>query len=297
MRLLRTALIGSLGFFLFAECQAQMPVAPAKGSPGQPDVVGQTNQAISRKELDRLANEARQLRAQNKIPEAQAGMLDLATKLRLLGYEQDGANILRDMSLDENAEYAKAGKRALAERFYRAYLNSAPRNAKLLVEALGWAHYAGADDLLANKFLARVPNKEHENMDARGEQRGKELAADDQLFFAFEEIRQGHIGAAQMRLNDKWAYPIDQLHSVQGAGLLHMAVWYQQVEAVKMLVEQYKANINFADKQNDTPLDYANHVKNQEIIQYLKSKHARANKPVVAAQPAAVAKPAAVVKP
>jgi hypothetical protein len=282
MRLLSHRLICAASFFLFFECHAQAtntsaPTAPEAAPLAQPAINPAPVARVTRQEIDSIINAARDQYAQGHIAEAQAKMLDAANKLQATGYDQDQANVLRDMTLDSNADYAKAGKRGLAEYFYRKYLATSPRDAKWLVEALGWAHYAAADDLLKNKFTARAPDKSHENMDARGTQRGKELQADDQLFLTFEEIRQGNNEAVKSRLLN-WSYPMDLLHSVQGTSLLHMAVWYQKMDVVKLLVEQYKANINTADKENDTPLDYAYHQKSTEIIKYLTSRKAKANK-------------------
>lgn len=302
MRLLFPRLICAASFFLFVECHAQaiatapagITVMPTSPTAGLPPAIP-TKPALSQQEIDKLISDAHTLYAQGHIPEALAKMQEAAGELQRTGNEEDLASILRDMSLDPNPEYAKVGKRGLAEYFYRKYLASKPRDARWLLEALGWAHYANADDLLKSKFVARVPNKEHENIDARGEQRGKELQADDQLFLAFEDIRQGNSNGLQTRLKN-WSYPIDLLHSAQGTSLLHMAVWYQKIDVVKQLVEQYKANINVADKENDSPLDYAYHQKNTEIIKYLTARKARANKnyqqQMFSAPPAPAVKPA-----
>ncbi|HQQ63568.1 MAG TPA: ankyrin repeat domain-containing protein [Pseudomonadales bacterium] len=288
MRLLPPRLICAASLLLFIDCHAQAitttpPAAPAAvtATPAPPataaPVIAKPKPRLSRQEIDRLISDAHTLYAQGHFPEALAKMQDATTTLQETGYDEDQAAILRDMTLDPNPDYARTGKRGLAEHFYRKYLNSSPRDAKWLLEALGWAHYAGADDLLKNRFTSRLPDKSHENIDARGEQRGKELQADDQLFLVFEDIRQGNHDSLQARLKN-WPYPIDLLHSAQGTSLLHMAVWYQKIDVVKQLVEQYKANINTTDKENDTPLDYAYHQKNTDIIKYLTARKAKANK-------------------
>jgi ankyrin repeat protein len=61
-----------------------------------------------------------------------------------------------------------------------------------------------------------------------------------------------------------------------------------------MLVEEYHANVNVADKQNDTPLDYAEYQKAADLVEYLKSKGAKANKQY--GKPPAVVKPAAATQ-
>ncbi len=228
-------------------------------------------------EISKLIDDAHKAQEENRWQDAQKNMLDAAQRLAKLGMERDQVSALREMTLENNAGYANAGARAMAEYYYKKYLHNKPRDAQWLLEALAWAHYASANDLLKDRFTARRPDKEHENIDERGKQRGEELKADDKLYLASELIRTGQQEALQNTLKE-WPYPIDRIHSLQGTSLLHSAVWHKKLDAVRLLVEQHKADINVVDKENDTPLDYANHLRAMDIVKYLKSKGAKANK-------------------
>jgi ankyrin repeat protein len=131
------------------------------------------------------------------------------------------------------------------------------------------------------------------DIDQRAKQRGEELKADDQLFLASEMIRQNQVDELKKILKN-WTYPIDRIHSLDGTSLLHVAVWNKKTGIARMLVEEYHANVNVADKQNDTPLDYAEYQKAADLVEYLKSKGAKANKQY--GKPPAVVKPAAATQ-
>ena len=122
----------------------------------------------------------------------------------------------------EAQQYVQAGQRAMAEYYYKRYLETKPRDAQWLLEALAWGNAAG-DETLLKRFAARVPDKAHENIDERGRLRGIELKVDDALYLAFERIRLDKGDAVGSLQN--WPYPIDQKHSLLGTSLLHMAVW------------------------------------------------------------------------
>ncbi len=211
-------------------------------------------------------------------------MLDAAIQFKQIGFEHDQITVLRDMTLEPTvgkpesvAAYVRAGQQAMAEFYYTKYLNTKPRAAQWLLEALAWANYAD-DEALLTRFAARVPNKEHENIDERGRQRGKELKSDDALFLAFEEIRLNNVETVKATLA-AWPYSIDMKHSLLGTSLLHTAVWYNKPDTVKLLIEQFKANVNVEDndKGKDTPLDYAYHQQFNELVTYLKSKGGKTN--------------------
>jgi hypothetical protein len=263
-----------------------VPAAPS-GVPSvaKPDGVNR------RFDIDRRIKKLQQEKAANNWAVAQAGMLEAASDLGKLGYPADQLATLREMTLetvddkpDGAQAYVLAARSALAEHYYREYLGSKPRDAKWLLEALGWANYAQNTELL-KRFTARAPDKAHENIDKRGVQRGAELAIDDALFLTFEEMRKNKPGVFTASLQE-WPYPINIRHTQVGASLLHMAVWYNKPEIVKLLVEKKKAEVNVVDYENDTPLDYAQHKKLDAIASYLKSKGATANnKP--ASKPAA----------
>jgi hypothetical protein len=232
--------------------------------------------AQTRVEIDRMLRDARQLKAAGKVTEAQELMLDAALKLRQRGFERDQVTVLREMTLDSDPAFARAGSVGMAEYYYQKYLTSKPRDAEWLLEALAWAHYSGESSLL-ERFTARKPDKAHENIDARGKQRGEELKADDQQYLVAEMIRLNQVEPLRKTLKS-WPYPINRIHTVDGTSLLHTAAWHQKTGIARMLVEEYKADVNVVDKQNDTPLDYAIYQESRDLIDYLKSKGGRANK-------------------
>lgn len=255
---------------------ALAPLTPTSGQIGQPSLGSSNNKATSRLEIDRLLRDARQQRAQGNILQAQTMMLEAAQKLRQGGYARDQVSIFREMTLDPDSGTAKAGSQAMADYYYRLYLDSNPRDAQWLLEALAWANYSG-DDALSKRFSARRPDKAHENIDERGKQRGEELKADDQIYLASEMIRLNQVDALKKQLQH-WPYSIDRLHSLEGTSLLHRAVWYKKTGIARMLVEEYGANVNVVDKQNDTPLDYAEYQQADDLIAYLNSKGGRSSK-------------------
>jgi hypothetical protein len=235
----------------------------------------------ARFEMDKQLNLARDAKAKGDWGNAQAAMLDAAQKLRKMGYEHDQVSVLREMTLEPTVgqapqaqQYVQAGQQAMAEYYYKRYLETKPRDAQWLLEALAWGNVAG-DEKLLKRFTARVPDKAHENIDERGRLRGIELKADDALYLAFERIRldKGEVVSSLQN----WAYPIDQKHSLLGTSLLHMAVWYNKPDVVKALVEQHKATVNIEDKEKDTPLDYAYHQQLNDLVAYLKSKSGKTN--------------------
>ena len=208
----------------------------------------------ARFEMDKQLTLARDAKTKGDWGNAQAAMLEAAQNLRRMGFEQDQVSVLRDMTLEptvgqapEAQQYVQAGQRAMAEYYYKRYLDTKPRDAQWLLEALAWGNAAG-DEVLLKRFAARVPDKEHENIDERGRLRGIELKVDDALYLAFERIRLDK-GEAVSSLQN-WPYPIDQQHSLLGTSLLHMAVWYNKPDVVKALVEQHKATVNIEDKED-----------------------------------------------
>lgn len=236
----------------------------------------------ARFKIDSLLQQARMAKDQGDWGNAQAGMLDAAQQLQKMGYERDQVSVLREMTLEPVAgkseqagNYVLAGQRAMADYYYSKYLKSKPRDAQWLLEALAWANVA-ADEALLKRFTARVPDKAHENIDERSRQRALGLKNDDALYLAFEDIRMGKTDTVLATLKT-WPYPIDQKHSLLGTSLLHIAAWYNKPDVVKALVEQHKANVNVADNEKDTPLDYAYHLKLDELAAYLLSKGGKPN--------------------
>jgi hypothetical protein len=233
--------------------------------------------AAARVEVDALLRQARIHRDNREWEQGKVLMLEAANRLKQIGFEQDQVSILREMTMESDAGYVEAGSRAMADYYFRRYLASRPRDAQWLLEALAWANYAGADDLVKKYSPSARPDKEHSNIIERGRVRGEELKADDQLYMASELIRL----SKNNELTDKlanWPYSINRIHSLQGASLLHMAVWYKKTDIATMLVEKYNADVNVTDNEKDTPLDYAYHQKVDELVKFLKSKGAKANK-------------------
>lgn len=265
---------------------AAIPSAPAPAAiPAQSTAATPKGGTITRNEIDRLLRDARQLHTQGETAKAQAMMLEAAQRLQQTGYERDKVSILREMTLDSDPAFVSAGSKAMAEHYYQKYLTTKPRDAQWLLEALAWGHYAG-DETLLKRFSARVPDKSHENIDERGKQRGLDLKADDRLYLASEMIRLNQIEELKKQLKD-WPYPIDRIHSIEGTSLLHNAVWHKKTGIARMLVEEYKANVNVVDKENDTPLDYAHYKQATDLVQYLTSKGGKANKDYSKTAPAA----------
>lgn len=255
---------------------ALAPLTPTAGQISQPSLPTNTNKAASRLEIDRLLRDARQQREQGNTVQAQTMMLEAAQKLRQSGYARDQVSIFREMTLDSDPGTVKAGSQAMADYYYRSYLDSIPRDAQWLLEALAWAHYSG-DDALIKRFSARRPDKAHENIDERGKQRGEELRADDKIYLASEMIRLNQVDALKKQLQH-WPYSIDRLHSLEGTSLLHRAAWYKKTGIARMLVEEYGANVNVVDLQSDTPLDYAEYQQADDLVSYFNSKGGRSSK-------------------
>lgn len=232
--------------------------------------------AAARVDVDRLLTRARAARVQNDWPASQELMLQAATALQKIGYDTDQVKVLREMTLEPNNAYAAAGARALAEFYHKRYLKQRPRKADWLLEAIAWAHYARADDLVSRYVATARPDTAHAGIAERGKQRGDELRADDQLYLAGEDIRLNRQTELEARLKD-WPWDINRLHSLQGTSLLHVAVWYRKADTVKLLVEKYQANVNVVDRENDTPLDYAYHQREDGIATYLKGRGGKPN--------------------
>lgn len=155
----------------------------------------QRKRIMLRFDMDKQLTLARNAKTKGDWGNAQAAMLEAAQNLRRMGFEQDQVSVLRDMTLEptvgqapEAQQYVQAGQRAMAEYYYKRYLDTKPRDAQWLLEALAWGNAAG-DEVLLKRFAARVPDKEHENIDERGRLRGIELKVDDALYLAFERIR------------------------------------------------------------------------------------------------------------
>lgn len=287
-----------------AEASAQaidkqsLPKAPPAAIAAQPapvavDSAGKEGRMRARFAIDRQLKQAHAAKERGDWTTAQTSMLDAARQLKLMGLENDQVKTLREMTLEptegkpeQAQQYVRAGQQALADFYYRRYLDIKPRDAQWLLEALGWANYA-ADDQLLKRFSARVPDKAHENIDERGKQRGLELKTDDALYQEFYLIRTGKPEQVTASLKT-WPYPINTRHSQMGTSLLHIAVWHNKPDIVKALVEQYKADVNLGDNDKDTALDYANHLKLESLATYLKSKGGKSNSSKKNAQPAAV---------
>jgi len=67
---------------------------------------------------------------------------------------------------------------------------------------------------------------------------------------------------------------INAQRSNDGVSMLHLAIWYGNVNITKQLVEK-GADINLSDHEGDKPLGYAIHKKNMDLIAYLSSKGAK----------------------
>lgn len=250
--------------------------SPPAAIAATPSTANSEQVTVTRNAVDRLLRDARQQKKAGNTDQAISMMLDASQQLRRIGYERDQVSVLREMTLEQDPAISRAGSQAMANYYYAKYLDTKPRDAQWLLEALAWAHYSG-DESLLQRFTARKPDKAHENIDARGKKRGLELKMDDQLYLASEMIRLNRTDELNKTL-ENWPYPIDQAHTLQGTTLLHNAVWYKKTGIARMLVEQYKANVNVTDLENDTPLDYAEYLQANDLINYLKSKGAKSNK-------------------
>lgn len=303
----------SLAMPVFAVAPPAPPASLAAPDPGKTAQTGPASADTSvraRFDIDKIIQRAHEAKKQGRWSAAQQDMLSAAQQLKAKGFPNDQVKLLRDMTLEpvagrppEALQYVNAGRSELAKVYYQRYLQTKPRDAQWLLEALAWAAFAN-DAALAQSFPARVPDKAHENIEQRAQDRARELEQDDALTAVFDALRdRKNTGLAESL--KKWPYPVDYHHSQEGVTLLHMAVWFNRADVARVLVENFHANVNVEDKEKDTPLDYAMHQGNNDMVTYLKSKGGKANHqykpaaktPVVNAPPPDIAQPKTRVKP
>lgn len=308
----------SLAMPVFAVTPSAAPASLAAPDPGKTVQTGPVSADTSvraRFDIDKIIQRAHEAKKQGNWSAAQQDMLSAAQQLKAKGFPNDQVKLLRDMTLEpvagrppEALQYVNAGRSELAKVYYQRYLQTKPRDAQWLLEALAWAAFAN-DAALVKSFPARVPDKAHENIEQRAQDRARELEQDDALTAVFDALRdRKNTGLAESL--KKWPYPVDYHHSQEGVTLLHMAVWFNRADVVRVLVEDLHANVNVEDKEKDTPLDYAMHQGHNDMVAYLKSKGGKANHqykpaakpsavktPVVNAPPPAIAKPKDTVRP
>jgi len=87
-----------------------------------------------------------------------------------------------------------------------------------------------------------------------------------------------HLKNGRWQLSSKYVekgiLPINTKKESDGTTLLHMAIWYNNFDAVKEFIEKHNADINIKDKAGDGPLKYAKHKKLTHIANYLRKKGA-----------------------
>lgn len=97
---------------------------------------------------------------------------------------------------------------------------------------------------------------------------------DRTLQSSYSHIKNGRWELVKMYIDGGTVSVNDKL-SGDGSTMLHMAIWFGENEVVKEMIETYGANINAIDKEGDTPLGYAKHKNNSEIVKYLEKQGAR----------------------
>lgn len=70
------------------------------------------------------------------------------------------------------------------------------------------------------------------------------------------------------------AIDINSQRALDGASMLHLSVWFGDLAVTKVLIDK-GADINLKDKEGDTPLAYAIHIKDIDLITYLSAKGAK----------------------
>lgn len=233
--------------------------------------------SINRKMVDQQLQAAQTLRTEGNLPLAVQTTVSVINQLAEHGYEQDSLRLMREMTLDAEPAFSRAGSELLAKYYYqKKYLVLTPADPEWLLEARAWAVYSG-NQQLTDSFKPRADDEAHRQAIAKATARGEELKADDRLFLAFEMIRANRRTELR-KLLQSWPYSIDRAHSQDGTSLLHKAVWYKKTDIARMLVDEFKADINVVDQENDTPLDYAQYQQAKEIVDFLASRDAKANK-------------------
>ncbi len=95
---------------------------------------------------------------------------------------------------------------------------------------------------------------------------------DDHLNRYENALKRGMNDLAQFYIDDS-SISINAQRSVDGVSMLHLAVWHGNFDIVKYLVEE-GADINLADHEDDTALDYALHKEDYLLIGYLSDEGA-----------------------
>lgn len=233
--------------------------------------------AINRNMVDQQLQTAKNLRRDGNIERAASTMVSVINQLTEHGYEQDALRLMREMTLDREPAFANAGAELLGGYYYyNKYLVLQPTDPEWLMEARAWAVYSGNETLL-NSFTPLANDAEHSQAMSAAVERGHSIKADDHMYLAFERIRANERAQLRAELR-RWPYDINRAHSQDGTSLLHKAVWYKKTDIVRMLVDEFKADVNSVDDENDTPLDYARYQQAREIIEFLTLRKARANK-------------------
>lgn len=233
--------------------------------------------AINRNMVDQQLQTAKNLRQDGNIERAASTMVSVINQLTEHGYEQDALRLMREMTLDREPAFASAGAELLGSYYYhQKYLLIQPPDPEWLLEARAWAVYSGNEELL-KRFTALADDAGHSQAISDAVSRGQSIKADDHMYLAFERIRSNERSQLRKELRN-WPYDINRAHSQDGTSLLHKAVWYKKTDIVRMLVDEFKADVNVVDDENDTPLDYARYQQAREIIEFLTVRKARANK-------------------
>lgn len=233
--------------------------------------------AINRNMVDQQLHTAKNLRREGNIERAASTMVSVINQLTEHGYEQDALRLMREMTLDREPAFSNAGAELLGSYYYHhKYLVIAPPDPEWLMEARAWAVYSGNETLL-NSFTPLVDDAAHSQAISAAVERGHSIKADDHMYLAFERIRANERALLRAELR-RWPYDINRAHSQDGTSLLHKAAWYKKTDIVRMLVDEFKADVNIVDDENDTPLDYARYQQAREIIEFLTLRQAIANK-------------------
>lgn len=137
-------------------------------------------------------------------------------------------------------------------------LNASKSEEAIALSALLAKDYGGNPEVFAKKL-------KHE-MDLQ--------AIDRTLSAVYKHLQYGRWELVKSYLEKKIISVNEQLSS-DGTTLLHMAVWFNKNSEAKELVTLFGANVNIIDEEGDSPLGYAKHKKNGEMIRFLKSQGGR----------------------
>ncbi|MGR0278513.1 ankyrin repeat domain-containing protein [Marinomonas dokdonensis] len=188
------------------------------------------------------------------------------------GYYDKAISVFEDIVSQGYSPFVTTSKRHLAKMYVLLFADYEQRSDA--VQALASALITGSDGLfeeVSSVVHERVDEETYDSYLASAEQIFKDYKI-NYVINLFEDALKLQVEIPSLALEIYLQYSdlnIDAQRSQDGLSMLHLAILHNNTELARRLIRD-GADINLEDHYGDKPLGYAEHMKNKELITYLR---------------------------